>query len=113
MTIVEAFASGLPVVASRLGAMQELIADGSNGLFFEPGDARSLAERVRWLVDHEPDRARLASGAHATYLERFQPEANYARLVEIYRHAVARRRGLRAEGITETAAAGTVGSSTP
>ncbi|MBZ5516219.1 MAG: glycosyltransferase, partial [Acidobacteriia bacterium] len=45
MAIVEAFACGVPVICSRLGAMQELVADGSTGLHFTPGDAEHLADR--------------------------------------------------------------------
>ena len=47
--IKEAFASGLPVVASALGGMAELVEDGVNGLLFEPGNADALASQLRRL----------------------------------------------------------------
>jgi len=52
MTIREAFACGKPVIASRLGAMAEIIEDGRTGLLFEPGNAQELTEKVRWMFKH-------------------------------------------------------------
>ena len=50
MTLIEAFACGLPVVASRLGAMAELVDEGHTGLLFRTGDPEDLAAKVRWAV---------------------------------------------------------------
>lgn len=91
VTIMEAFAAGLPVIASKIGAMDGMVIDDVNGFLFQPADAGSLAERVRWLAEHEDDRLRLGAGALATYRERYEPEANYTRLIEVYRLAIARR----------------------
>jgi GT2 family glycosyltransferase len=52
--IKEAFGCGIPVVASRLGGMAELVDDGVNGLLFTPGDAHSLADALRRIAN-EPD----------------------------------------------------------
>ena len=57
LIIVEAFATGLPVIASDLGALAELIQVGVTGLLFRPGDAGDLMVKVRWALDH-PDRLR-------------------------------------------------------
>ena len=46
VTIAEAFACGVPVVCSRMGAMQEIVEDGRTGLHFTPGDAADLAAKV-------------------------------------------------------------------
>nr|MCU0717466.1 glycosyltransferase family 4 protein [Pirellula sp.] len=43
-TMAEAFAQGIPVIASRLGTMIELVDNGRNGFLFEPGNANELAE---------------------------------------------------------------------
>ncbi len=48
-TIVEAYAAGTPVIASRLGAMEELVVHQETGLLFEPGSASALAEAVSAL----------------------------------------------------------------
>jgi glycosyltransferase involved in cell wall biosynthesis len=46
MVIIEAFACGTPVIASRLGSIEEIVQDRMNGLHFTPGDANHLVECV-------------------------------------------------------------------
>lgn len=52
VTITEAMASGLPVVASRIGGIAELVEEGSTGWLAEPGDAEDLAARLRDYIEH-------------------------------------------------------------
>lgn len=52
VTITEAMAGGLPVVASRIGGMPELVDDGHTGLLATPGDAEDLARCLRHYLDH-------------------------------------------------------------
>lgn len=49
--IREAFTAGVPVVASDLGGMADMVRDGVNGLLFEPGSAASLASALQRLID--------------------------------------------------------------
>jgi glycosyltransferase involved in cell wall biosynthesis len=51
LVIQEAQAAHVPVIASRLGGMRELVTDETDGLLFEPGDARGLARQLRRLLD--------------------------------------------------------------
>jgi glycosyltransferase involved in cell wall biosynthesis len=88
LTIVEAFANGLPVVASRLGSMSEIVEDGGTGLHFTAGDARDLSEKVTWLLDHPRERRRMGEAARAAYQQRYTPEANYEVLVSAYNEAI-------------------------
>ena len=44
--VAEAYALGVPVIASRLGSLAEVVADGETGLLFEPGDAADLARAL-------------------------------------------------------------------
>ncbi|WP_290764616.1 glycosyltransferase family 4 protein [Aquabacterium sp.] len=89
-TIVEAFSVGLPVIASRIGALAELIEDGVTGLLVEPHDPRDLANKMAWAEAH-PD-AMLAMGrqAHARYRACYAPDVNLAELLAIYRGVQAR-----------------------
>jgi glycosyltransferase involved in cell wall biosynthesis len=57
LTVDEAFAAGLPIVASHIGAMSEKIADGVNGRLFPPGDVEALSVILRELAE-EPSRLR-------------------------------------------------------
>jgi glycosyltransferase involved in cell wall biosynthesis len=91
-TLVEAFAAGLPVIASRLGAMAELVEDGVTGLLFEPGDAQDLAARLAWAAAHPEAMARMGEAAQACYRRSWSPEANHAALMAIYDEAISSAR---------------------
>ncbi|RIK85379.1 MAG: glycosyl transferase family 1 [Planctomycetota bacterium] len=89
-TIVEALSCGTPVVASRLGAMAELVEDGRTGVHFAPASADDLASKVRAIVALPADRlAHLRRAARSAYESRFTAAANYQRLMEIYDLAAA------------------------
>lgn len=60
--MLEAFASGTPVVATDLGGMRELVQDGRNGLLFPRGDAQALAQCLEQLADDRPLLERLREG---------------------------------------------------
>jgi glycosyltransferase involved in cell wall biosynthesis len=81
---VEAFACGVPVIVSRLGAMQEIVADGRTGLHFTPGDAGDLAAKVEWACTHPVEMSAMGRAARAEYEAKYTPERNYARLMTIY-----------------------------
>jgi glycosyltransferase involved in cell wall biosynthesis len=84
MTIVEAFACGVPVICSRLGAMQEIVADGRTGLHFTPGDAGDLAAKVGWAWAHPQEMAAMGRAARAEYEAKYTAERNYETLMGIY-----------------------------
>lgn len=88
--IVEAFACATPVIASRLGALAELIEDRTTGRLFAPGDGRELATIAEQLDAGEADR--LGRNARAVYEARYTPRANLDVLTSIYREAVEPRR---------------------
>jgi len=90
--LVEAFAAGLPVVASRLGAMAEIVEDGVTGLLCEPGDSEDLADRVRWVFSHPADVAEMGKTARLRFLAKYGAEQNYETLQDIYDLAVRRSR---------------------
>jgi glycosyltransferase involved in cell wall biosynthesis len=91
MTIAEAFAGGLPVIASQLGSMAEIVQGGVTGLHFEPGSAVDLAAKVEWAWDHPEELARMGRAARAEYEAKYQPSTNYEMLMDIYRGAMAHR----------------------
>jgi glycosyltransferase involved in cell wall biosynthesis len=93
LTIVEAFASGTPVIAARFGAPAELVEEGATGLFFRPGDAAGLAAQVRWASAHPDEMAAMGRRARAVYEHRYDAETNYDMLIEVYRQALGHRRG--------------------
>ena len=87
LVIVEAFACGVPVLASRLGAMGELVTDGVTGLHFTAGSPEDLAEKVAWAWEHPVEMAAMGRNARLEYETKFRPESNYESLMAIYEKA--------------------------
>jgi glycosyltransferase involved in cell wall biosynthesis len=88
MVVLEAMAAGVPVVASKVGGVPDLIEDGKTGLFCNPLDAESIREAVAKLLD-EPDLGRrLAAEAKKRAFERFHPVVVARRHLEIYREVL-------------------------
>jgi glycosyltransferase involved in cell wall biosynthesis len=88
MGLVEAFSHGLPVIAPRLGSMEELIQDHVTGLLYEPGNAEDLAAKVKWAVYHREELMRMGRNARKVYQDKYTPETNYSLLIEIYKQAM-------------------------
>ncbi len=55
-TLLEAMAAGRPIVATKTGAIPEIICDGENGLLVDPGDSDQIRDAVLYLLDH-PEKA--------------------------------------------------------
>jgi len=95
LVIIEAFACGVPVIASRLGAMAEIVEDGKTGLLFTPGDAEDLASKVEWAWNHPAEMAEMGKAARREYEEKYTAERNYQMLMEIYQKAIENHRRQR------------------
>jgi glycosyltransferase involved in cell wall biosynthesis len=85
---IEAFARGTPVVASRIGAIAELVEHGRTGLHFRPGDSKDLATQVEWASRHPAELERMRKAARAEYEAKYTAGRNHQLLMEIYRTAV-------------------------
>lgn len=88
MVIQEAFAHGLPVIASRLGSLAEIVRDGRTGLHFEAGDAQDLAEKVRWAEAHRNEMEQMGRNARLEHERKYTPERNFDMLMDIYQHVI-------------------------
>jgi glycosyltransferase involved in cell wall biosynthesis len=82
-TILEAFAAGKPVVASRIGGIPELVKDGHDGLLFEPGNAMELADCIHALMSDGCLRRRLGESARRKIQDLYRPQSHYAGLMEM------------------------------
>jgi glycosyltransferase involved in cell wall biosynthesis len=91
LVVIEAFRAGLPVIAPRLGSLEEIVTDGVTGLLFEAGNALDLSGRIRWALSHEEKLREIGTAARAVFEERYTPEANYGMLMTIYEIAVRER----------------------
>ena len=89
MVLVEAFAYGLPVIAARIGSLAEIVRDGETGITFEAGNPEDLAAKIRWAVAHPDAMEKFGETALLQSREKYSPEVNYRRLMEIYHEAIA------------------------
>jgi glycosyltransferase involved in cell wall biosynthesis len=87
--IVEAYAARVPIVASRVGSLVELVRDGETGLHVEMGDPDDMARALRRLADDPESAVRMGEEARETYERLYSPESTMAGLLDIYREAVA------------------------
>lgn len=88
MVAIEAFACGVPVVASRIGVMAEIVEDGRTGLHFTPGDPEDLAAKIEWAWSHREAMSEMGRAARQEYEAKYTAERNYGRLIDIYRQAL-------------------------
>ena len=87
MVILEAFAGGTPVVASRVGSLSEIVLDGETGLHFKAGDPVDLARRVNSLIERPELAYRMGMKAREIFLEKYTAEKNLDLLIGIYSRA--------------------------
>jgi glycosyltransferase involved in cell wall biosynthesis len=87
MAIVEAFACGTPVVASRLGALAEIVDHGVNGLLVPPGDPDNLGKCIKGLLTHPTLSRQLGYAARQSFVQRYTPKTNVSQIEAIYTKA--------------------------
>jgi glycosyltransferase involved in cell wall biosynthesis len=80
----EAMAHGVPVIASRIGALNDTVREGRTGLHFASGDPADLARQMRRLWDDPALCRTLGAAAHADVVARFNEDAHFDRLVAAY-----------------------------
>lgn len=90
MVVLEAMAAGLPVAASRVGGVPDLITHEKDGLMFDPNDSADLRTCLERLVSEPDTRARLGAAGRITAQERFHPKIIAAAHLEIYREVLGR-----------------------
>jgi glycosyltransferase involved in cell wall biosynthesis len=91
-SITEAYAAGVPVLASRIGALEEAVEDGASGLLVSLDDEERWYDAMKRLSDDE-ESERLGAGARALWSARFSPERGLEALEAVYREAASARSG--------------------
>jgi glycosyltransferase involved in cell wall biosynthesis len=81
-TVVEAMASGRPVVGSNVGGIPEQIKEGVTGLLFPPGDFEGLLEKLRFLIENKEKRTELGKLAAESTVENFSVNDQVSRYFE-------------------------------
>lgn len=88
LTITEAFACGVPIIASRIGSMIELVQDGRTGLHFTPGLPEDLAAKVEWAWKHPEKTKEMGMNARADFERKYLAGPNYRMLMEINENVI-------------------------
>ena len=84
IVVIEAMASGVPVVVSNCGGMKDVVKDGTNGFLFDVGDARQLTEKIKLLLSNEELRTRLVENGKKTVREKYTLEKVVDTLEKLY-----------------------------
>ena len=88
MTILESFAARLPVLASNIGAISEIIKDKYNGILFETGNIIDLREKINWILTNPEQCEKIKQNALNEFSLKYSKERNYELLIKIYKEAM-------------------------
>ncbi len=87
--VVESFSVGTPVIASRIGALSELLSDGETGLLFEAGNSEDLKEKLHSFKKLSKERSgQMRANARRAFETKYNPAVNYSMLRDIYQFAL-------------------------
>ena len=95
LVVLEALACGTPVVASRIGSLDEIVEEGETGVKFAAGDSAALAEKVGGLFADKPRLGWMRRRSRALFESSYTAEINFIKIMEIYRRVLAGRSGNR------------------
>jgi glycosyltransferase involved in cell wall biosynthesis len=85
LVVAEAYACGVPVVASRTGVAEEMVDEGRTGLFFAPKDPADLARQARWAWEHPSEMTAMGANGRKAYESKFTLDHAYRRMMDVYR----------------------------
>jgi glycosyltransferase involved in cell wall biosynthesis len=89
VSVLEAYATTTPVIASRIGSLAEVVKDGVTGLLATPGDERDLADRLRWASDHPAEMRQMGTNARLEYETRYRGDMHLSALLDTYQWLLA------------------------
>lgn len=84
MGLLEAAGCGVPAIASRIGAIPEIVTDRQSGLLFDPDNFDEMVEQVHWAWAHPADMEQMGVAARQRFLRDFTAEKNYDDLIAVY-----------------------------
>jgi glycosyltransferase involved in cell wall biosynthesis len=90
MVCAEAFAAGLPILASSIGGLPEIVEDGVTGHLFPPGDATALAGALGLFEDGSDEMQNMRRAARQKFETHYSEECNYRMQMQIYEELVHR-----------------------
>jgi len=88
ISLLEAMAMGKPIIASDLGARNEMIQHEKTGLLYDVNSQKDFLEKTNWIITREEEAEQMGRNARRRYLDKYNPEANYKQLIHIYEEAI-------------------------
>ncbi|MEA2172838.1 MAG: hypothetical protein QOD00_430, partial [Blastocatellia bacterium] len=88
LVCAEAMAHGLPVIASRIGGLAEIVNHMETGMLFNTGDAEELAQDMRRLWQETETVVKMGEAARRKAIAQYSPEVHYSRLLKLYGAAI-------------------------
>ncbi len=90
MAILEAFAQSTPVLASRIGILEEMVLPLYTGLLFDPFDQRSIQQALqKWLTLDDQEKTQIGTNCKTEYQTNYRLDKNMNKLLAIYEEAIA------------------------
>ena len=83
-SIIEAFACGKPVIASRLGGIPEIVRNWETGLLFEAGDSDNLSLKIKFFLNHPLKAVEMGEAARKFVEQELSRDKHYEKLIDIY-----------------------------
>lgn len=83
-TVIEALAFGMPVIATKVNALPEVVKNGDTGICVAPEDPVALAEAIIWMVEHPGEALRMGANGAELAADMFSPDANARRLARSF-----------------------------
>lgn len=88
MVMLEAMSHGLPLIASRIGGLSEIVDDGVTGFLFEPGNVDDLTEKMRQLWEYPELSQQMGNAGREKMIREYSEQVYYRRLMQVYEKAL-------------------------
>lgn len=85
ISILEAMAAGLPIIATNIGGLPMQVREGYNGFLAKPANEKQLAERIRYLIENEEERVRMGENSRKLAREEFDWRKIAERYLKVYK----------------------------
>lgn len=98
-SLLEAMACGLPVVATRIGGVVDIVKDGGNGILIEPADTQGLADRIVRLLNDSEFARKIACNAFQTIKNSYSIDSIARRYIELYKQLLRGQNSFRKDQV--------------
>ena len=100
LAVMEAMAAGLPVIATNVGGVPELVQSGEHGILVPAGDAAGFGRAMKCLLEDSEKRAAMANAAHARALREFRLERMVQGYADLYQETMSISRRTQTQAMT-------------